>query len=154
MTRKSNLGSDGSGGDIDQTAVGYCQPPIRTRFRSGQSGNPGGRPKGSRNKVAAMDNISPYDMILAESKRPIKVYDSGDVISISVVEAVLRTLAVNAAKGQPRAQNFFLDYLRIAEDDQRGRHEDWLKTQKKRSSRTWRKRIKTHPTFCLIPTTS
>ncbi|HEX3666948.1 MAG TPA: DUF5681 domain-containing protein [Rhizomicrobium sp.] len=24
--------------------VGYCNPPVETRFRKGQSGNPGGRP--------------------------------------------------------------------------------------------------------------
>src|SRR5208282_1730505 len=29
--------------------VGRCQPPIHSRFRKGQSGNPKGRPPGSRN---------------------------------------------------------------------------------------------------------
>jgi Family of unknown function (DUF5681) len=29
--------------------VGYRRPPIGTRFRPGQSGNPRGRPKGARN---------------------------------------------------------------------------------------------------------
>ncbi len=28
--------------------VGYGKPPSRTRFRSGQSGNPRGRPKGTK----------------------------------------------------------------------------------------------------------
>jgi hypothetical protein len=29
--------------------VGYGKPPVQTRFRKGQSGNPKGRGKGSRN---------------------------------------------------------------------------------------------------------
>src|SRR5208337_568384 len=33
----------------DDERVGYGRPPIRTRFRPGQSGNPRGRPRGARN---------------------------------------------------------------------------------------------------------
>ena len=29
--------------------VGYCRPPEATRFKQGHSGNPKGRPKGSKN---------------------------------------------------------------------------------------------------------
>jgi hypothetical protein len=29
--------------------VGYAKPPARTRFKPGQSGNPKGRPRGSKN---------------------------------------------------------------------------------------------------------
>jgi hypothetical protein len=30
--------------------VGYAKPPVKTRFAPGQSGNPRGRPKGSKNR--------------------------------------------------------------------------------------------------------
>ena len=32
--------------------VGYCNPPKHSEFKKGQSGNPGGRPKGSRSLAA------------------------------------------------------------------------------------------------------
>jgi len=28
--------------------IGFCKPPRHTRFKTGQSGNPGGRPKGAK----------------------------------------------------------------------------------------------------------
>jgi Family of unknown function (DUF5681) len=35
-----------------QYSVGYGRPPVHSRFKPGQPGNPKGRPKGSRNDVA------------------------------------------------------------------------------------------------------
>ena len=35
--------------DSDDGQVGYRKPPVHTRFKPGQSGNPKGRPKGPRN---------------------------------------------------------------------------------------------------------
>ena len=48
--------------------IGYCRPPKRTQFKKGQSGNPKGRRKGSRNMVShrlAMDKL----VKIMESKR-------------------------------------------------------------------------------------
>jgi hypothetical protein len=36
-------------GTKDGNGVGYGRPPEHTRFRKGHSGNPKGRPKGTRN---------------------------------------------------------------------------------------------------------
>jgi hypothetical protein len=44
MPRKGKNGGDQ--GDDDE--VGYGRPPKRTRFQPGKSGNPKGRPKGSK----------------------------------------------------------------------------------------------------------
>lgn len=37
-----------------QSGIGHGNPPIETRFRKGQSGNPAGRPKGSFGIKSAM----------------------------------------------------------------------------------------------------
>src|ERR1700722_3483085 len=45
--------------DSDSTSdVGYGKPPRRTRFRKGVSGNPKGRPKGSKNLASIFRKIS------------------------------------------------------------------------------------------------
>jgi hypothetical protein len=36
-------------------SVGYGRPPAHSRFRPGRSGNPKGRPKGSRSAKALLD---------------------------------------------------------------------------------------------------
>ena len=41
-------GSDQSD-DKQNSAVGYGRPPVNRQFKPGQSGNPRGRPKGSKN---------------------------------------------------------------------------------------------------------
>ncbi len=43
--------SDGGSGSAERgERVGFCRPPVQTRFKKGTSGNPKGRPRGSRNK--------------------------------------------------------------------------------------------------------
>src|SRR5262249_2514390 len=37
-------------------AVGYGNPPQATQFKPGQSGNPGGRPKGSKNFASLIES--------------------------------------------------------------------------------------------------
>ena len=34
--------------------IGYGKPPVKTRWKPGHSGNPKGRPRGSRNRLSPM----------------------------------------------------------------------------------------------------
>lgn len=48
---------------MDQPA-GYKHPPEKGKFRSGQSGNPRGRPKGSKNRATILKEIAAEDHIV------------------------------------------------------------------------------------------
>jgi hypothetical protein len=83
--------------------VGYCSPPVETRFKPGQSGNPSGRPKGVQNFKTLFNKIVSEQISLREG---------ADVKKVSKAEAVLRGVVVGALKGDPR--NLAL-LLRLAE---------------------------------------
>ncbi len=105
--------------------VGYGKPPVETRFKSGQSGNPRGRPKGARTKKA----VKPERLeaiIIGEAYRLIKVNEGDQQVSMPLAQAVMRSLCVNAAKGQPRAQKLFIDLVRLTEQAQQARHDEML----------------------------
>jgi hypothetical protein len=79
--------------------VGKGRPPLSTRWKPGQSGNPRGRPKGAK-KVAT---------ILHETmQQKIEIKEKGQTRRISVWEAIVRTLRNNALKGDFKAITFLL----------------------------------------------
>ena len=108
--------------------VGYGKPPEDTRFRKGQSGNPRGRPKGARNKLPALNEERMKTIILQEAYRTITVRDGLRNITVPIAQAVLRSLAVNAVKGQHRSQRLFADLLSGVETSNKALHDSWFST--------------------------
>lgn len=111
-------------------AVGYCKPPVEHRFRKGCSGNPRGRAKGRKRGNASV-NASEERLkviILEEAYRLISVKDANGPITLSTAQAVVRSLAINAAKGNLRAQRLFTELLAETEQTNRKRHIEWLET--------------------------
>ena len=49
-------------------------------------------------------------------------------ISIPIAQAVIRSLTLSAAKGQPRAQRLFTELLSSTEQANKRLHEEWLET--------------------------
>ncbi len=99
--------------DEDQSAnssydVGFKKPPVHTRFQKGQSGNRKGRPKGALNKPKDMTSLLLTDLILEEAYRDININDGEKSLTVPIVKAALRSLALNAAKGKHHSQQLFL----------------------------------------------
>src|SRR4051794_1989919 len=92
-------------------STGYCRPPQDHQFKPGQSGNPRGRPRGSKNKSLNVDPNWLSEILLQEAHRTVSIEDPGGQIEISVTEAVVRSLGLNAQKGDLRAQKVFLGLI-------------------------------------------
>lgn len=108
--------------------VGYGSSPVETRFKPGRSGNSKGRPRGSKNRstTPALYEERLKTIVLEEAYRTISVNDAKGPITIPMAQAVMRSLAVNAAKGMQRSQRLFTELLSATERDRRRLHEEWF----------------------------
>jgi Family of unknown function (DUF5681) len=108
--------------------VGYRKPPAAARFKPGQSGNPRGRPKGARNKRPALNEERLKAIVIDEAYRTIKVSEGRRQITIPMAQAVIRALAVNAARGQLRSQQIFANLLSEVESANKALNDQSLET--------------------------
>jgi hypothetical protein len=74
--------------------VGKGKPPRHTRFQKGQSGNPTGRPKGSKNVATLLEQVLNERVVVTEN---------GKRKTITKQEAMFKQLANKAASGDHRA---------------------------------------------------
>jgi hypothetical protein len=83
-------------------AVGYRRPPKASQFIAGKSGNPRGRPKGSRPVGAVLQDIM---------QQKIAVTENGKTRRIPALEVMLRRLANDAMRSDPRAMKLLLSLV-------------------------------------------
>ena len=85
-----------SGGDY---IVGKNRPPLHSRFKPGQSGNPRGRPKGRRNVKTELKELV---------CKKVKVRDGNKERHVSLAGANLLAHGVKGAQGDVRSAGLFL----------------------------------------------
>ena len=86
----------------DDYETGYGQPPKHTRYKKGQSGNPKGRPKGTKNLETDL---------LEELGEMILVREGNRSVRISKQRAMIKNLTMKALKGDTRATEIILKRL-------------------------------------------
>ena len=87
--------------------VGYGKPPKKSQFQKGASGNPKGRPKGSRNLSTQLTRILGEKVIVNENGRR---------KPITKLEAALKQQVNKAASGDLKALQMLVSLLRSFEE--------------------------------------
>ena len=82
--------------------VGYKKPPLHTRFQKGQSGNPRGRPRGSKNLSTLLTDAL---------NEPVVVTEDGKRRKISKRELGVRQLVNKFAMAEAQATKILLGLI-------------------------------------------
>lgn len=87
--------------------VGYRKPPQSGQFAKGKSGNPKGRPKGSKNLAS---------VVLRESRQSVLVKGPRGSRKLTKLEASVMQLGNKSAQGDLRAQREFFALIQRSEE--------------------------------------
>jgi hypothetical protein len=83
--------------------IGYRRPPAGGRFKTGTSGNPKGRPKGSRNFVTLLEQ---------ELAQKIVVSENGRRKTVTRLQAVVKRIIAGAMQGDQKQLLALVEILR------------------------------------------
>jgi hypothetical protein len=83
--------------------IGYRRPPPSSQFKKGSSGNPKGRPKGSKNFLTLLDQ---------ELSQKIVVNENGKKKSITRLQAMVKRMVAGALQGDQKALVSLVEILR------------------------------------------
>ena len=97
--------------------VGYCKPPISSQFQKGKSGNPLGRPRGSKNIVLLLARLL---------KKKMAVTIDGTSKRITIAEAIALQLVKKAITGDARAMMQVIQLQGLAEQIRRSSEKEVL----------------------------
>ena len=92
--------------------VGYKKPPQETRWKKGQSGNPGGRPKGAMNKKRDLtfSGTEFRKLFLEEGTKEITITENGVQTSVPKLRALMAQFYNKAMSGNIPAAKFIIQH--------------------------------------------
>ncbi|CUJ83046.1 hypothetical protein RUE5091_00063 [Ruegeria denitrificans] len=85
--------------------VGYCKPPKEHQFKSGQSGNPKGRPKGSKNLLK---------QISKHAAKKVMVIEGGVEKKMAKMDVVISAMFNKASRGDVSAARLITHLIQAA----------------------------------------
>lgn len=88
--------------DQHEHEIGYKKPPVHSRWKPGQSGNPKGRPRKTKDFEKLLD---------IELGRTLRITEGGQQVTLTKRELILKTLVNDALKGDPRALKMLLPFI-------------------------------------------
>ncbi|MEN1704655.1 MAG: DUF5681 domain-containing protein [Planctomycetota bacterium] len=111
--------------DHDGYEVGYGKPPKNTRWKKGQSGNPKGRPKKTKEFQSLIERELDATVTISEGGKPVR---------LTLRELIAKTVVRGAAKGdkqffkvlQPKLEASVDEVEFTMEDDDRAILESFL----------------------------
>jgi hypothetical protein len=122
----------------DTYEIGYAKPPLGGQFTKGVSGNPKGRPKGSKNLA---------NVVLKESRQLVRINGPHGSRKVTKLEAAMMQLGNKSAQGDLRALRDFVALVgRSEESAQAITHTGKIEELDQRMMESLRRRFESLPT--------
>ena len=126
MSGDHDDGPPPDGEDAKDRKGPYRDPPKKYRWRPGQSGNPGGRPPGSKNRPKEPSQEDYRKVIVEEGRRLMVISDASGPLTLTTAQAIRRKRGIVALKGSVRAMRDYLESYDKAEKELRREREALL----------------------------